>query len=90
MPWSDARTKPGSSRTAPENAPFTWPKSWPSTSVSGIAPQFTATKLAGALRDGVHRAREHLLARARLAEEEQRQLGRHHLAELAERACVVR
>ncbi len=43
MPPSASRKRPRRARSAPVKAPRAWPKSSLSSSVSGIAPQFTAT-----------------------------------------------
>jgi len=44
VPASACRQKPSWSRSAPVKEPRTWPKSWLSSRVSGIAPQLMATK----------------------------------------------
>ncbi len=41
VPWSASSKAPFRSRSAPEKAPFSWPKSSLSMSVSGMAAQFT-------------------------------------------------
>ena len=64
-------------RSAPVNAPRTWPNSSDSSSVSGIAAQLTATNGIVALRAAVvDRARDQLLAGAGLAGDQHRAAGR--------------
>src|SRR5262249_20620277 len=46
VPWLAATNSPWLACTAVVNAPRTWPKSWLSSSASGIAPQLIATKAA--------------------------------------------
>ena len=65
---------------APVNAPFSWPKSSLSSRVAGIAAQLTATSGArGARAQAVDRAGDELLARAALAGDQHRGVGRREL-----------
>ncbi len=57
VPPCAASNRPSFSPVAPVNAPFTWPKSSDSISVSGIAPQFTATNACSARGDSSCSAR---------------------------------
>ena len=72
-----ARTFPCRRPAAPVNEPRSWPKSSLSSSVSGIAAQLMATNApARRGRELVDRAGEELLARAALALEQDRRVGR--------------
>ena len=90
MPPSAASNSPARWSTAPVNAPFSWPNSSLSSSVSGSAPQLTDTNGArGAARFAVDRAGHQLLAGAALAVHQHRAVaGRHppdhgeHVADL--------
>ena len=76
VPPSASANLPFLVSVAPVNAPRTWPKSSDSSSVSGIAAQFTL--MSGMSRCGaavVDRARDQLLAGAGLAGDEHRALG---------------
>ncbi len=53
VPPSASAKRPSRARSAPVNAPFSWPNSSDSRRFSGIAPQFTATK--GSLTRGEER-----------------------------------
>ena len=66
--------------TAPVNAPFSWPNSSDSSSVSGMAAQLSANEgLLGPVRARVHIARQHLLAGARFAGNQHRCVARRDL-----------
>ena len=68
VPWLAATNSPGLACSALVKAPRTWPKSWLSMSVSGMAPQLTAMKGRSDLRaGGVNGRRHQLLAHAALA-----------------------
>ena len=70
-----ARTGPACRSRAPVKAPRSWPNSSLSSSVSGSAPQLTATNgLRGARAAVVDRARDELLARAGLALDQHRRV----------------
>ena len=74
VPPSATSNRPRVSRSAPVNAPRTWPNSVDSSSVSGMAAQFSPTN--GRSRRGplrVDRARDQLLAGAALALDDDRQ-----------------
>ena len=68
-PWASSKA-PLRSRSAPENAPFSWPKSSDSMRVSAMAEQLTGMNGAGgARRAGVEGPGHQLLAGAGLAED---------------------
>ena len=72
-----ARTSPARRATAPVKLPRSWPNSSESISSGGIAPQFTRRNgPAARARARVDRARDHLLARAGLAEDQHRHVER--------------
>ena len=87
MPPSASANLPFLVVVAPVNAPRTWPNSSDSSSVSGIAAQFTLMSGMLALRAAVvDRARDQLLAGAGLAGDEHRALG---LARPARRGWIT-
>ena len=68
-------------------APFTWPNSSDSSSISGIAAQFTTTNgRSSALAARVDRARDHLLAGPALAADQHVRLAVGHLPDQLEDA----
>ena len=70
--------------TAPVKAPFSWPNSSDSSRFSGIAAQFTETKAAlGAAAVAMDVARQHLLAGAAFAGDQDAGVGRRDLARQA-------
>ncbi len=70
---------------APVKAPFSWPNSSDSSRFSGIAAQFSETKLLlGAAAVTMDVARQHLLAGAALAGDQHARLGRRDLPRHAE------
>ena len=100
MPPSATSNRPRRSRSAPVNAPRTWPNSSLSSSGSGTALQLIATNGAGLARAViVERARDELLAGAALADDHDRQRGRggaiddvehaHHRRRAADDALVA-
>jgi hypothetical protein len=75
VPPSASSKKPAFRSWAPVKAPFSWPNSSLSMSVSGMAEQFTATKgTLAAFRHLVNGAGHELLARPRLTREQARAL----------------
>ncbi len=85
VPLSASSKRPFLSRSAPVNAPRTWPNSSLSSSVSVSAAQFSernGLRARGPLR--VDRARDQLLAGARLALDEDGLLGVDDLVEQPE------
>ncbi len=81
VPPSAVSKRPTARRSAPVNAPFSWPKRSDSASVSGSAAASITTKgLSARSEHAVDRARDLLLARPRLALDEHAQaLGRDAL-----------
>ena len=80
VPVSASSNRPSRRSAAPVKAPFSWPKSSLSSSVSGIAAQLTAMN--GLLRRGERswmRLGDQLLAGARLALDQHRARDRRHL-----------
>ena len=80
---SASSKRPSRRSAAPVNAPFSWPNSSLSSSVSGSAPTLTAMN--GLSRRGlsdVNRARDELLARAALAFDQHGARHRRHLLDL--------
>ena len=76
MPPSAASNRPGLAAIAPVNAPFSWPNSSLSSSVSVSAAQLSAHERAGARGERlVDALGEHLLADAGLAEDEHARSG---------------
>ena len=76
MPFSATSSSPFLFASAPVNAPRMWPNSSDSSSVSGIAPQLSATNgLLAPQRVEVDRLRDQPLAGARLAGEQHRAVG---------------
>ena len=72
-----ARTSPSAAPRRPVKLPRSWPKSSESIRPGGIAPQFTRRNgPAARARARVDRARDHLLARAGLAEQQHRHVRR--------------
>ena len=72
-------------RSAPVNAPFSWPNSSLSSNVSGIAAQLIGTK--GPFARGLSlwiALREQLLAGAAFAEQQDRHIGRRQLLDVAQ------
>ena len=85
MPLCASSKRPFFCCTAPVKAPRSWPNSSLSTSVAGSAPQFTFTiTLAPPAADAMDRARDQLLARAGLAEQQHRRVGVGHELDGAE------
>ena len=80
VPPSASSNRPSLRLMAPVKAPFSCPNSSDSSSVSASAPQLTFTNgLAGPLRAVVDGPGHQLLARARLAVDQHRDVGRRHL-----------
>ena len=80
VPSCASSKQPGRRSSAPVKAPFSWPKISLSSSVSGMAAQFTATNGPGRARTSSCRvSRDQLLARAALAGDQHRRgrRGRH-------------
>ena len=76
VPLSASSKRPSLRLMAPVNAPFSWPNSSDSSSVSVSAPQFTFTNgPAGPLGTGVDGPRHQLLAGARFAVDVHRRVG---------------
>ena len=81
VPPSANSKRPRRSRCASVNAPFSWPNSSVSSSVSGKAPHDSATNgLSRAVAELVDRARDALLARAALPLDQHRRVGRRDRA----------
>ena len=73
VPFCASSKHPARRSTAPVNAPFSWPNSSLSISVSGMAAQLMATKRSGAARaESVDRARGQLLAGSAFAGDQHR------------------
>ena len=76
MPWCASSARPTLRLPAPVKAPFSWPNSSFSSSVSGIAAQLMATNGPfAAVRELVQRARHQLLAGAAFAQQQHRRVG---------------
>src|SRR5262249_23225257 len=76
-PAAASSKRPGFWRSAPVNAPRSWPKSSDSSNASGRAAQLTGQEgTVGPAARGVNRARDGLLARAALAGDHHGGLGR--------------
>ena len=82
VPPCAAAKRPARRATAPVKAPRSWPNSSASSSVSGKAAQFTATKRFAVARAAiVERAGDQLLAGARLAEQQDGRVARRDRVE---------
>ena len=91
VPPVAARTCRSSASRAPVNAPFSWPNSSLSSSVSGIAAQLIATN--GPFARGlscVDRAGDQLLAGAALAQKQDRNVGRRHFFDCSQHRLDLR